>query len=76
MKVSKIDKENIELVAQVNEELADKLNGWNALALNPIATETFASSSRHFTKQPGQSELDNELGSIQIWKLDENSLTS
>jgi len=48
-------------VAKVQVEVANALNGWSRLALNPIETQIFAASSPNFVKDLNQ---DDKLASI------------
>ena len=69
------DKNKVKVIASVSEEISDQVNGWNALAQNPITNEVFASASTNFIKKDLESE-DKQLSSVQIWKLSEESLSN
>lgn len=68
LKVSLVSQKSndVRVVCQVDAETAEALGGWNSLAINPIETEMFASSSKNFVKNKapvGEAE-SNKLGSI------------
>lgn len=63
------------MLSQTSEKVADQLNGFNGLALNPLSNEVFASCSTSFIKTERE-DIDAELSSVQIWKLSEDSLSN
>jgi hypothetical protein len=77
--VSEIDTANgqVRTLGKANEDLADRLNGWNQIAQNPVEGALFASASKAFVKGDsvegyGQSK---DLGSVQLWKLSDQTLS-
>lgn len=65
----------VTVLSQTNEKLADILGGFNSLALNPLCNEMFASCSTNFVKTDLE-DIDEDLASVQIWKLSEDSLSN
>lgn len=75
LKVSEINAQNssVTVLSQTNEKVADALNGFNSLALNPLCNEMFASCSSNYVRSDAE-DVEEDLASVQIWKLDEQSL--
>ena len=76
--VSEIDTANgqVKTLGKVNEDLADRLNGWNRLAQNPVEGGLFASCSKEFVRGDGAESYgeSKDIGSIQLWKLNDQTL--
>jgi len=66
---------SLTVVSQVGKDLANRMGGWNALALNPTDSDFFASSSINFVKKPSDPESE-QLASVQLWKLKEDTLNN
>ena len=77
LKVSEVSAKSnqVRIVSQASDDLCDQLNGFNSLALNPLGNDIIASSSRKFVKSSDE-EGSGDLGSVQLWKLTEESLTN
>lgn len=80
LKVSQVgsDGKSVTLLSQASSEMAEALGGWNNLSLNPADHAVFAASSLNFQKksQAEPAEGQRELGSIQVWKLSEETLSN
>lgn len=63
LKVSEINDNQVAVVSQTSEKLADGLNGFNALALNPLCNEMFASSSTNFVRSDAE-DVEEDMASV------------
>ena len=65
-------------LGRANDDLADRLNGWGQLALNPVESGLFATASKAFAKgEAVESYGDSkDIGSVQLWKLNDQTLRS
>ena len=65
LKVCELDAKNKSLIEKTSAscKLADGLNGWTGLALNPLSGNLFASASRDFVRSESDAESQT-LGSI------------
>lgn len=72
------DDKSVTLMSQASSEFGEALGGWNNLSLNPADHDVFAASSVNFVKKPqgDVAEGQRELGSIQVWKLSDETLTN
>ena len=61
------------MVAQASLEMSEALDGWNALALNPVNSEIIAAASKNFVKRE-ESDISKNLATVQIWKMNESTL--
>jgi len=68
LKVSLVSQQNneVKVICQVDGEVAEKLGGWNQLAINPIETELFAAASKNYVREKNIEGEDahSKLGSI------------
>ena len=55
-------------------DLADSLNGFTSLALNPLSSTLFASASRDYVRPEEGSS--NMRGPIQLWKLESEMMNA
>ena len=67
---------SVDLISQVSTELSEALGGWNSLSVNPTNNDLIASSSINLLRKPAVTGMEGELdlGSIQMWRLSEDSL--
>ena len=71
------DSTKANVVSAASAELGELLGGWNALSVNPTNNDLFASSSSNLIRKPADSADSNlDIGSIQMWKLSEEALSS